>query len=477
MKSKIFKILLILVFAAAVYLRVDAYLINNSFFTDEILLAANIFERDGWGFLYPLNYHQSAPIGFMILSKIFVTKTGISELYFRFIPFISSILSVVFFYLLSKVVFKNKYCTLLSLLVFGLSYQLIFYSQVFKQYSVDVMIAVLFLYLAFKIYDKIKDYRGSLAVGFVSFLVLCFSFPMFIIVPAFYTAWFITGKGYRIKIINSLPCLLVGGVFFIRFYSKYVKTSAYLINYWHKGFELFKPEIYKINFDFLFYDYAFGLMLIVLSVCGFYFLFKRNKFYFWTLFLAVFYTMLAALFKFYPFERRLILFLLPILIIVSIYPLDNLKKNIPSGVIAIIASVFFGYGILNFSKDFVFGNISYLRQDVKPLLAQIVDKKPEESLYIYYGALSSYSYYSQIMDLPKESLIYGTYPKDENLSEKYLINDFEHLPKGLYYIFLVKGTWTYDKDIDAALLWLNKYAQVKEDENLKSARLIKVYIK
>lgn len=182
-----FKLLLLLVFALAVYLRVDAYLINNSFFTDEILLAANIFEREGWGFLYPLSYHQSAPIGFMMLSKFFVTKTGISELYFRFIPFISSILSVVFFYLLSKAVFKNKYCTLLSLLVFGLSYQLIFYS-------------------------------------------------------------------------------------------KYVKTSTYLIDYWHKGFELFKPEIYKINFDFLFYDYAFGLILIVLLICGFYFLFKRAGF-------------------------------------------------------------------------------------------------------------------------------------------------------------------------------------------------------
>ena len=188
--------------------------------------------------------------------------------------------------------------------------------------------------------------------------------------------------------------------------------------------------------------------------------------------------MLAALFKFYPFERRLILFLLPVLIIVSIYPLDNLKKNILSGVIAIIASMFFDYGILNFSKDFVSGKISYLRQDVKPLLAQIINKKPEENVYIYYGALSAYSYYSQIMDLPEDSLIYGTYPKDENLSGKYLINDFEHLPEGLlYYIFLVKGTWTYDKDIDAALLWLNKNARISEDKILKSARLIKAYIK
>ena len=214
----IFRVLLILIFALSVYLRLDAYLINNSFFTDEILLAMNIVEREGWGFLYPLNYLQSAPIGFMMLSKMVTQHIGITELCFRFIPFVSSILSLIFFYMLTGLVFKNKYCRLLALFVFGISYQLLFYAQAFKQYSSDVMLTVLFLYAAFKIYDKIRNYGDALAVGYVSFVMLCFSFPMFIVVPAFYTAWFITGKGYRIRIVDSLPALLVGGGFFVWFY-------------------------------------------------------------------------------------------------------------------------------------------------------------------------------------------------------------------------------------------------------------------
>ncbi len=472
----IFRVLLILIFALSVYLRLDAYLINNSFFTDEILLAMNVFEREGLGFLYPLSYFQSAPTGFMMLSKMVAQYIGITELCFRFIPFVSSILSLIFFYMLSGLVFKNKYCRLLALFVFGISYQLLFYTQAFKQYSSDVMLTVLFLYTAFKFHDKTKNYCAAITVGFVSFVMLCFSFPMFIVIPAFYTAWFITGKECRIRIMASLPPLLAGGGFFIWFYSKYIKTSAYLINYWHKGFELFTPEIYKINFQFLFYDYAFPILLLILLSGGFYFLFKRNKFYFWTLFLTIFYTLLAALFKFYPFERRLILFLLPVLILVSIYPLDNLKKNFQSWVWALIAFIFFGYGIFNFSKDFVTGNISYLRQDVKPLLNEIIKKDKSEKLYLYYGSLTAYSYYSKIMDLPYDSVIAGTYPKEEKFSEEYLINDLKHLPGGVYYILFVKGTWTYEKDVDAALNWLRQKTFIEEDTVLKSARLLKVNI-
>ena len=218
-------------------------------------------------------------------------------------------------------------------------------------------------------------------------------------------------------------------------------------------------------------------MLLILLVCGFYFLFKRNKFYFWTLFLTIFYTLLAALFKFYPFERRLILFLLPVLIVVSIYPLDNLKKNFQSWVLALIVFIFFGYGIFNFSKDFIAGNISYLRQDVKPLLCEIIKKDKSEKLYLYYGSLTSYSYYSKIMNLPYDSVIAGTYPKDEKLSREYLVNDLEQIPQRIYYLLFVKGTWTYERDIEAALTWLNKNSSIEEDIQLKSARLLKVKIR
>ncbi len=90
--------------------------------------------------------------------------------------------------MLSDIVFKNKYCKLLSLFIFGISYQLLFYTQTFKPYSSDVMLTILFLYIVFKVYNRVINITGVGAVGFVSFLMLCFSFPMFIVVPAFIQA-------------------------------------------------------------------------------------------------------------------------------------------------------------------------------------------------------------------------------------------------------------------------------------------------
>lgn len=105
--NRSYKFILVIIFALAIYLRIDAYLINNSFFTDEILLAQNIFERNYLGLFLPLNYFQSAPYLFLALSK-FVSNFGINELCFRFIPFLSSLISVYLFYLLSKEIFQTR---------------------------------------------------------------------------------------------------------------------------------------------------------------------------------------------------------------------------------------------------------------------------------------------------------------------------------------------------------------------------------
>ena len=163
-------------------------------------------------------------------------------------------------------------------------------------------------------------------------------------------------------------------------------------------------------------------------------------------------TLLAAYLKLYPFERRLALFLLPFLTIVSIYPLDNLKKEWKSFVCVLISVLFFAGGYFNFVKEFTSGNVSYLRQDVKPLLAIVTMKSDEAPLYLYYGSLTAYSYYSRIYNLPVA--IAGTYPDNEKFSEKYLLTDLENLKRGTYYLLFVKGTWTYDKDINT---FLNRY--------------------
>ncbi len=463
----------ILIFLLAIYLRLDAYLINNSFFTDEILLAQNIFERNYAGLFLPLKYFQSAPYLFLVISKFISSTFGINELCFRWFPFISSLTSVVLFYMLLKEYFKNFQVKALGLFTFTISYPLLFYSQAFKQYSSDVLVSIIILFVVSKLENIKLSPLQYFLLGFFWLICVMLSFPAYIMLAGFFAAWIITRKNLRMLLSLIVPFIF--SLFYYVYNLSNVAASQYLSEYWQKGFDIFSAGIYKLNFEFLFQYYSFPLLFLILLVAGFCYLYKYKRFYFWNLFSVTLITLIAAFLKIYPFERRLCLFLIPVLILISIYPLDNLKDNIKSKLLLFAALIFFGFGYFNFAKEYVRGNVSYLRQDVKPLLRIISSKKEGENIYLYYGALTSYSYYSKIYPLP--AAIGAVYPADEKLSDKYMISDFNRLPAGTYYILFVKGSWTFDKDLECAKKWFNQNAEILDEYGLKSASLFKIKIK
>ena len=134
--------------------------------------------------------------------------------------------------------------------------------------------------------------------------------------------------------------------------------------------------------------------------------------------------------------------------------------------------IFFGCGYFNFSKNYFYGNISYLRQDVKPLLQKILNKGKNDKIYLYYGAIETYSYYSLIYPLPKD-FYFEIYPEDENFSELSLQKDLENLSKGTYYLLFIKGTGTYEKDVNYIEPWLKSHYKILSIDTLKSTKLIK----
>src|SRR5882724_6528116 len=98
-------------------LRLALYLRNRSLWYDEALLALNILHRPFAGLFDTLDYHQGAPIGFLLLEKLATTIGGGSEFVLRFM-----------------------------LLLFGINEPLIYYSSEVKQYSCDVAITLFLLW-------------------------------------------------------------------------------------------------------------------------------------------------------------------------------------------------------------------------------------------------------------------------------------------------------------------------------------------
>lgn len=485
MKNKYLNLfILITVILFGIFLRIHAYLINTSFFVDEILLGFNVINKSYADLFLPLEYAQAAPGLFLILTKLVISKLGVGELAFRLIPFVSSILSIFAFYFLSKKILQRFWVQILALFLFCINFQLLFYTQAFKQYSSDVLIAILILFVAIFVDIKKLKLRNAFLLGILSSIAFCFSFTTLFVVAGVSAVYLICSKEFRKIFIFIFPNLITLATYFVlTLHSN--KSSEFLSDYWAKGFNVFNHEIYKINFDFLFSFYNYPLFFLFLLCLGIFWAYKSDKLKTLLLVSPVITTLLAAMFKIYPFERRLILFLLPIFLILIVIPLDkvnlnnmNFHKKVLNIFVIIISSVFFLNYFITYSTSFISQKVSYIRQDVKPLLKRLIkEKKEQDILYVYYGAGKTYLYYNLITNLPKDNLYIGAMPPNEKEQSDYIEQDLALLPKHrTIWFFFVKGNNLYDEDVKHYKNWLYKNGKIEENIVLKSARLMKVHL-
>jgi len=126
-------------------LRLRQYLSGRSLWADEASLAYNLVHRDFLGLIRPLDYDQGAPVGFLFIEKILVIVLGNIDQVMRLFPLFSGILAIYFFYRIAQTSLKGG---MLGLALFSVSWSLIYYSSELKQYSSDVMIGLLLIFLA-----------------------------------------------------------------------------------------------------------------------------------------------------------------------------------------------------------------------------------------------------------------------------------------------------------------------------------------
>lgn len=124
--------------------RIDFW-VCNTLWTDTYALKAGIMTHSfshlittGPGF------RQSAPIGFLLLSKLLGTLCSYNSHVLTFLPLLSGIASVYFFQRILQQLQVPKAAPLLALF-FAFNPSLIYYSGEFKQYGLDVFFSVLIL--------------------------------------------------------------------------------------------------------------------------------------------------------------------------------------------------------------------------------------------------------------------------------------------------------------------------------------------
>lgn len=152
--------------AAGVLLRAVQYFAGSSLWVDEAALSRNILDRSLAQLTQPLDYAQSAPIGFLFAQKLMVSF-GSSELALRAIPFAASVAALVAFAAVVRRIL-TEFGQAVAVAAFALGSPFIYFGAQAKPYSTDVAVTLLLTWLLLRGIEKAQTNRYWIVCGIIA---------------------------------------------------------------------------------------------------------------------------------------------------------------------------------------------------------------------------------------------------------------------------------------------------------------------
>ena len=166
----------LIIICFGILIRVIQYLYNRSLWADEAVLALNIVNRSYLELLLPLDYDQGAPIGFLWIENLSIQIFGNNEYALRLFPFVSSIISIFIFHRLAKIFLKRQ-AVPIALVFFVSLYYLLYFATELKQYSSDVLVALISCLIVIKIATERLNMIKTIIYSLLGSLIIWFSHP------------------------------------------------------------------------------------------------------------------------------------------------------------------------------------------------------------------------------------------------------------------------------------------------------------
>jgi hypothetical protein len=454
-----------------IVLHLVQYLFNRSLHVDEASLALNIMRRSFAGLLRPLDDHQGAPIGFLMIEKFLVHLFGDSEYILRLFPFFSGVLTIILFAQIAPY-YLRRFAVPLALGFFVLSEQLIVFSSTVKQYSSDVLFAVLMYVVMRRLRSKRLTISAIATVSIVGALAVWCSHPVVFVLAGIGTsvAIFCAVRKEWTKIGQLLFIYSWWGLSFFGFYVvslRHLGNDEYLADFWKGAFLHFPPlsiadarGIIELCIDFIGYALGFsqaifdtfqfhslfrlipaiahlvnsptepvstkaGFLLFgitwsllfftatVIVLIGSISLFLRDKEKFWLLISPALFTLLASGLHKFPLGERLLLFLIPSVILLLGEGITGIReKTRKTGPLIGLALI----GILIIYPG-LFASYHLLNprtdQELRPVIQYVKQHEQEgDVLYIYYASQGVFKYYAKRFHFHENDYIAGIFSRD-----------------------------------------------------------------
>lgn len=407
-------------------LRVAAWMGSRNLWIDESMLALNLVERSPAGLLEPLDWNQGAPVGFLLAVKAVITELGTSERTLRLVPLVGSCLGVFGFAWLAWRMMPRP-AALMAAGLYCVSPVLLSYSAECKQYATDAAIAIGLFAASIGLLQGEGGVRRWIVLALAGAAAVWFSHPAVFVLGGIGTALFLAAaiRKDRTRIAAASLTITTWLISFGTCYVLFLKnlgSNQYLLDYWTGHFLTLPPKelgdvVWLADHFFALFSYPGGMGgseiraggiaagLFVLGVWGFW---KER----WTVAAAlvlpaVFALAASALHK-YPFAGRLMLFLVPLLVFGvarGAWMLTSAVWSVqPAAAVTLLGILFSAPALEGFQE---------LRRPARseqlaPVLAELrTQVRPTDRVYIYYGALPAFEFYSREAPLPMQRLDRG----------------------------------------------------------------------
>ncbi|HKK87681.1 MAG TPA: glycosyltransferase family 39 protein [Saprospiraceae bacterium] len=388
-------------------LRVVVYIQSRNLALDEQSLALNICERDWTGLFCCLDYQQHFPPLSLVLIEWWTSLVGISDISLRFFPFLAGLIALVLFY---EIVSDKLTYSWFPLLILSGSVFVLRYQTEFKQYSLDILASVLFLFFLTRPPDKWRAYRPALILFFL--LSFWFSMPAIFLVAALWMYAFIK------KLIPVKSLLFLGFGIASSFALLYLVNldesvaSDHLQAYHEQFFLQFPPGVPGQNFMIFLGFLGEWMGSTAFTIGAFFLLFflglvdRKHCWSVAAILLVFLLTGIASLGHFYSLIPRLLLFWAPLLLWITALGFDRTMGFFKVSRIPSAASWALAFTLFVFPLNFYRQGWSYLLTDFevdRPLeVMQQIERKmePGDVLWVsqygtrvvqYYGACTGQS--------------------------------------------------------------------------------------
>ena len=409
-------------------LRVRQYLTWRSLWLDEAMLALNIVGRSFAGLLKPLDYEQGAPLGFLLAEKLAASLLGNTELSLRLLPLLAGCAALGVFALLLRRV-SGKLGGFTALALFAAGAPLVYYASEVKQYSSDVFVAVLLLWLALRHIQDGKTGWDFFILGCAGALALWCSHPaLFVLagVGGTLVLHYLRERDFpRLRRMAGVLAAWAASFTLLYFVSlRGLAGDAYLLNYWGDAFMPLPPwanlgwygeTLKNVLADPAglgsFWPYPAALMLV-----GWLALLRRNWQFGAMCALTLGATLAASALGKYPFAGRMVLFAVPVLLALAGAGVEALAgwlrqpgwlgKAAGVALAALLLVQPLATAAQNFAQPKYY-------EHIRPTMAYLqANHKTGDVIYVYSWAVPAFRYYAPFYGFSESDFVAGN--KHEN---------------------------------------------------------------